>query len=486
LRRSTRGEPKGGVYQQTPIRVVPGNKVDLLFMVDDSSSMGAMQDELKSKFGEFLKIFDNLAQTGFYTDLQIGVVTSDYGAGSKGDEPSQNARCDPYGGGKHGFLQSGDGRCGPPIGHPYIEYVYGAGGSVHNNLPPGKSLADTFTCMASVGAEGCGFEHQLEAVYAALKNKKENAGFLRDDALLAVVFVTNEDDGSAPPDSVFYNWDAGGAWDDQYGNRDTFRQTRFGIQCGSPLMLLGPDASTAPLSGCVSIPNSPQTSDYEFDVQRYINLFKLPTQQGGVKDSPDDILLFAIDGPETPFETDWVKKPIEPPQPRYEPCPPPLDTNRANCRLRLQHSCMNNNKNEFFADPAIRLNTVLRSFSADSQIKSICGEDLNQNPDFTSALQALADAIVKRLPGCLIAKLTDRDNPDCVVFDTAKLADGSENTVVIAKCGSSQDSGTGPCWRIKPNDLCKNTPEGLAAAIDRRGLSTPTGTVTHFECSTEP
>ncbi len=60
--------------------------------------------------------------------------------------------------------------------------------------------------MASVGALGCGFEHQLESVYAALNKTNAlsngngpNGDFLRADAVLAVVFVTNEDDASADP-----------------------------------------------------------------------------------------------------------------------------------------------------------------------------------------------------------------------------------------------------------------------------------------------
>jgi hypothetical protein len=38
-----------------------------------------------------------------------------------------------------------------------------------------------------------------------LHNNTFNDGFLRDDAQLTLVFLTNEDDGSAPPDSDIYN-----------------------------------------------------------------------------------------------------------------------------------------------------------------------------------------------------------------------------------------------------------------------------------------
>src|SRR4030095_15877619 len=69
--------------EETPIRVAQNikNKVDVLFLVDSSNSMSAMTDELKARFGQFFKVFQDLADNGSYADLQIGVVTSDFGAG---------------------------------------------------------------------------------------------------------------------------------------------------------------------------------------------------------------------------------------------------------------------------------------------------------------------------------------------------------------------------------------------------------------------
>src|SRR5205085_11472488 len=106
----------------------------------------------------------------------------------------------------------------------------------------------TFTCMASVGAGGCGFEHQLEAVYAALHNNlPENAGFLRDDAVLVVVFLTNEDDASAPPDTDVFDKNLVAL----YGPEDSYhRQTRFAVMCGDPPASPPDGDSGGPLAGC--------------------------------------------------------------------------------------------------------------------------------------------------------------------------------------------------------------------------------------------
>ena len=66
------------------------------------------------------------------------------------------------------------------------------------------TLADVFTCIAALGETGCGFEHQFAAILRALgadgkAAPAENQGFLRPDAYLAIVMLTNEDDCSATP-----------------------------------------------------------------------------------------------------------------------------------------------------------------------------------------------------------------------------------------------------------------------------------------------
>jgi L-ascorbate metabolism protein UlaG (beta-lactamase superfamily) len=63
--------------------------------------------------------------------------------------------------------------------------------------------------MAAVGDAGCGFEQHLEASYQALHdvlpNDARNHSFLRSDALLAIVFVADEDDCSAPGDTDLFD-----------------------------------------------------------------------------------------------------------------------------------------------------------------------------------------------------------------------------------------------------------------------------------------
>jgi len=74
------------------------------------------------------------------------------------------------------------------------------------------------SCVPSIGSEGCGFEQPLEAMLKALwpasdtsveflegqgHGEGDNAGFLREDSLLIVIVVSDEDDCSASDPALF-------------------------------------------------------------------------------------------------------------------------------------------------------------------------------------------------------------------------------------------------------------------------------------------
>jgi hypothetical protein len=79
-------------------------------------------------------------------------------------------------------------------------------------------LVASFACVAVQGTNGCGFEQPLEAALKALTPSTsatrfhagttghgdgDNAGFLREDSILAVLVVTDEDDCSAANPALF-------------------------------------------------------------------------------------------------------------------------------------------------------------------------------------------------------------------------------------------------------------------------------------------
>ncbi len=467
--------PNPQVVQQTPIRVAQNikNKVDVLFMVDNSNSMAAMTEELKARFNQFFKVFQDLADKGTFADLHIGVVTSDYGAGATG-APG----CQPSPGGQLGKLQAvgvaAAAGCKPPNGSNFISYDFANGGTA-NNLPTGQDLVATFTCMASAGQGGCGFEHQLESVYAALHNNlPENAGFLRDDALLTVVFLTNEDDSSAPPDSDMFDKNKTA----QYGYEDSYRSTRFGIVCGPDPGQLPPYAdSMGPLSNCKAAPNiGGGGPGKEYDISRYIQFFTKPAQQGGIKVNPADVILVAIDAPADPVQI-ILSNPGTPSGSPYVQCGQLNEASNPPCVPVLQHSCQNPQQPGFFGDPPVRLNTVVNA-AVNHGISSIC------DSDYTGALMNLANLIVSNIGGgCIPSALPDVNNPDCVVEDVTRNTDGTTTVSEIPECANPPTAF--PCWRLEKKDACMATsPQGVGITIDRNGMPAPANTDASVACAT--
>ncbi len=452
----------GGYGPAVPLSTTQTNKVDILFMVDNSPSMTAMQTQLQTQFAQFLQPFVDLAGLGIYPDLHIGVVTSDYGAGD-----TAGGGCQASPGGQNGLLQATAAAgtpnfgCESPVGSPYISYQFGVGGDT-SNLPVATTpaqLATTFGCMASVGASGCGFEHQLESVFQALHNTNENAGFLRDDALLAVVFFTNEDDGSAPPTAKFYEPAADVS---VVGAYDTYRQTRFGVACvqGGMLALSPEAASTAPLMGCQA---APDTLGGEYDLQRYIATFANPPAQGGIKSDPANVALVAIDAPETPFQTVTIEAGTGlgvAPNPAYVPCSP-IGTG---CLVRVDHSCQNNVAPAFFGDPAVRLNTVVRTAQYNA-VSSICGTDVNQTPDYSQALSMAGALLRSRLSGnCIPTKLANPMEPDCeVIAYVPAPGGGGPIETTLPRCDQSAGD---PCWSPVAAPYCAGvSPDDVAIEL---------------------
>lgn len=476
--------PRTCVTQSTPVRVPTrlANRADILFMIDNSSSMDAMQAELRARFADFLQPLQQLVAGGQPIDIHIGVVTSDYGAGD-----TAGGGCEASPGGQRGLLQAvgtaAPAGCTPPTGAtPFIEYAVDASGVTRTNLPSGVSLVDEFGCIAAVGAGGCGFEHSLESVYAALKNSRENAGFLRPDGLLVVVFVTNEDDASSAPTARVFEPPADPSL---YGAYDKFRKTRFGVFCdGQPIPYGDGDALT--LHNCAAAPNLMMDPNLEYDVSRYVTLFTQPAARGGVKVNPYDVMLVGIDGPELPTQTVLALKGTGngvAPSPSYVPCGPMLSTS---CLERMQHSCQNVANPAFFADPAIRLNQVIRA-ARTSNLVSICGDDTSQPPSYSTALQQLGESLATQISGgCLPAPPSSANDPQCTVEDVTANADGSQTVVEIPRCDLAR--GRFPCWRLESSPLCRKLyPDvGLALTIDRNRMDPPPSTSPRAVCGTVP
>src|SRR5262249_36871147 len=84
----------------------------------------------------------------------------------------------------------------------FLSDVAGANGARVRNYA--GTTETVFACMAKLGTTGCGLEQPLASLRRALDPTNTlNANFLREDARLAIVFVSDEDDCSAKDPAVF-------------------------------------------------------------------------------------------------------------------------------------------------------------------------------------------------------------------------------------------------------------------------------------------
>ncbi|MGN6106108.1 MAG: vWA domain-containing protein [Kofleriaceae bacterium] len=158
------------------------NQMDIVFVVDDSASMSEEQSNLASNFPRFANVLDTFtASNGDPIDYRVAVTTTGRDVNwtiSIGSISLPNN--------EHGDNGAFRNTCGAP--RRWLERG-------------DANLASTLSCRANVGTGGPTFEMPMLVTRMALQDRLidgTNAGFLRDDALLALVFLTDEDDCSRP------------------------------------------------------------------------------------------------------------------------------------------------------------------------------------------------------------------------------------------------------------------------------------------------
>jgi hypothetical protein len=316
--------------------------------------------------------------------------------------------------------------------------------------------------LASVGDQGCGIEQQLESVYRALKGADtDSPGFLRDDAILVVLYLTDEDDCSVASSAFF---------DDQV---DSYRCVERGYRCDGGKT---PSSENTQLTGCVPIDNQDAADPKGLtDVRKYIDFFRT------LKGDPKDVILMNISAPATDqVSTIWAL-PEDPAPATYSKCTAPT---QPGCARVVDRACSNA---PLFADPSIRLQTVIDALPSHSS-RSICADS------YDDALATLGTMIKERIPGgCLNAELAffvGTDRPDCVVedmfYDEQQHWTGSKN---IRWCG---EGAVLPCYRVADDPRCASVVDPLTGmtehpsiVIDRDStVALPPRTRSRIECST--
>jgi hypothetical protein len=169
-------------------------QVDILFVIDNSGSMGEEQASLTANFSSFIQFADAQA-----LDYRISVVTTDMEGGLFGGVPCTAGQAQRPNGmpqGACGFFADGNDAT------QNTEWRW-----ISPNEQPSPEAA--FTAIATQGINGSGSETGLAAAYAALSApivSGWNQGFLRTDAYLAVIFVSDEEDQSPSAVDFYVNF----------------------------------------------------------------------------------------------------------------------------------------------------------------------------------------------------------------------------------------------------------------------------------------
>lgn len=155
--------------------------IDFLFVVDNSKSMRTKQKNLVNSVPNFVDTL--IKELDHEVDFHLGVITTDAYFGNP-------ATCQKLG----ALVTSTQGRkssnhaCGP----------YGEG---RNYMTREDPIENDFPCAATPGIDGDPLERVIDGLRGAFSPELSkaggcNEGFLRDDAILVTVVITDEDDGS--------------------------------------------------------------------------------------------------------------------------------------------------------------------------------------------------------------------------------------------------------------------------------------------------
>jgi hypothetical protein len=220
---TTGDETTGGVMVDctdpaTAMYPGPMGAVDVLFVVDNSGTMGPGQVALTQAMDSFVARLDNEG-----LDYRIAITTTDVGnpwCGTTSPEAgnfvatSCRSRLAEFVFNGAVVVDVSDEACldvcphdaiaiqpsttdldPTPLPRPWIERIDGV-----TNLPAGVTPAEALRCLVPQGIAGCGFESPLEAMRRALLRAmsadQPNYGFMRSGAELLVVLVSDEIDCS--------------------------------------------------------------------------------------------------------------------------------------------------------------------------------------------------------------------------------------------------------------------------------------------------
>ena len=406
----------------------PERDIDLLLVIDTSSSMSDERDSLVFNLPRFVDVLENVE--GGLPSMHIAVVSSDLGVG-----PFSVPGCSENGD-QGAFQVQPHGACDPPD-DAFIRDIELADGSRERNYV--GELGDVLPCMAQLPADGCSLSQPLEAMRRALDGSHpEHTGFLREHAILMVVFITDQDDCSAA-DPALFDPDAAGL-----SPTIPFRCFEHGVICE-------PDEPSVPGPqwDCRPRPSSP----YLHDVDAYVDFLH------SLKAEPTRIMVSAAMGPAEPVAV----------------------ASDGNGGLELVPSCSSAVGE---ARPGVRLQHFVEQFPQRSQTVALCEQDLSD------AMLPIAQSLQVVLASpCLEGDIDlEPDTPglqvDCAVSEVHWLPDGSQRESVVPACRATPPSGEElPCWQVREDmALCPDSETHALPVIARSPEYVSPSSQVSFRC----
>ena len=451
------GCPDRDVTEVNPIqdnvdtKIIPvtlNRDLDILFVVDNSGSMAGEQASLVANFPSFIGVLQTIE--GGLPNVHIGILSSNVGAAGQASVPG----CAGQGDDGNLLVKAA---CTGLTGQ-FISDVADAQGMRVKNYT--GDLSTLFSCMATLGTGGCGFEMHLESAYRALQPGK-NPGFYRPGAYLAVVILADEDDCSTEMGAMFGDPTAG--LNSPLGPRTSFRCFEFGVKCDNDPSPRAFGTKT----GCKPNPDS----QYMYEIDKYIDFLK------GLKEDPSLVIVAGIIGTDDEMQSAVVgPDPMTPANPSLEKSCFIVDPNDPNDG----------------AVPSFRIAGFLRAFANRNSQTSICSATLQD------ALRNIAELLKLAIGNpCLQRALSDRDprttcDPatgtgceyECSVMDVRNPNSDNREETVVESC--ARNGNTAPCWQLVHNMMqCPTAPNNLAIEVNRGGASPPSGTFLEVQCVTE-
>lgn len=215
---------------EPPPCVPDTDDLDLLLAIENAGNVTEEIASLTLELPRLVRVLstgdrdgDGTAEFDPVRSLHVAVVTSDMGVGGA-DVPTCGGGLFGHDFGDDGILMSSGPTWIPDCTPTYpsvLEFAAGGGEDV-------EAFASDLACLTwGVGSDGCGFEQQLEAVLKALSpsaptswtadgyepplffrdtrghGDRENAGFVREGSVLAVLLLSTEEDCSAADERIF-------------------------------------------------------------------------------------------------------------------------------------------------------------------------------------------------------------------------------------------------------------------------------------------